>query len=281
MDGRVCLVTGATSGIGKVTARELAKLGAEVVIVGRDAQKTAAVLDELRRESGSTKIFSLLADLSRLAEVRRLAAEFKASHSKLHVLVNNAGAVFEKRSATVDGFESTFALNHLSYFLLTHELLDLLKASAPARIVNVASRAHRRGRIDFDDLQHAKRYRGFMVYSDSKLANLLFTYELARKLEGTGVTANALHPGVVATNFGMGGGLLSFALKAAQPFIMISPEEGAQTPIYLASSPEVDGVSGRYFVEKRATASVGQSNDRAVAERLWKVSEQLAGSGAW
>jgi NAD(P)-dependent dehydrogenase (short-subunit alcohol dehydrogenase family) len=281
MDGKVVLITGATSGIGKVTARELAKLGATVAIVGRDAAKTAAVLDELRRESGSDRISSFLADLSQLSEVRRLAAEVKARHPALHVLLNNAGAVFMSRKLTPDGFEATFGLNHLSFFLLTHELLDLLKSSAPARIINVASRAHQRGKIDFDDLMHARRYAGFMVYSDSKLANLLFTYELARKLEGSRVTVNALHPGVVATNFGMGGGLFSLALKVAQPLIMVSPEEGARTSIYLASSPEVEGVSGQYFVKSKATPSVGQSNDRAIARRLWDVSEKLTGTGTW
>jgi NAD(P)-dependent dehydrogenase (short-subunit alcohol dehydrogenase family) len=197
------------------------------------------------------------------------------------VLVNNAGAVFPQRQLTADGFEATLALNHLSYFLLTHELLDLLKGSTPARIVNVASRAHQRGKVDFDDLMHAKRYSSFMVYSDSKLCNLLFTYELARRLEGTRVTVNALHPGVVATNFGMGGGLLSLALKIAQPLMMISPEEGARTTIHLASSPEVEALNGRYFVKEKPAESVGQSHDRAIAARLWEVSEKLTGTGTW
>ena len=281
MDGKVVLVTGATSGIGKVTARELARMGAEVVIVGRDPRKTAAVLDELRRESGSAQITSLLADLSKMSEVRRLAAEFKAGHSKLHVLVNNAGAAFGKRELTADGFEATFGLNHLSYFLLTHELLDVLKSTAPARIVNVASRAHRRGKIDFNDLMHEKKYSGFMVYSDSKLANMLFSYELARKLEGTRVTVNCLHPGVVATNISAGNGLFSMLVKVAQPFIMIPADEGAKTSIYLASSPEVEGVSGKYFDKSKPIPSAGQSNDRQIAGRLWEVSEKLTGTGTW
>jgi NAD(P)-dependent dehydrogenase (short-subunit alcohol dehydrogenase family) len=280
MNGKVVLITGATNGIGKVSALELARQGAELVIVGRDPARTEATLQEIRKQSGNEKVSSLVADLSVMSEVRKLAQQFRSNHNSLHVLLNNAGAVFAKRSVTADCFEMTFALNHLSYFVLTHELLPLLKQSAPSRIVNVASRAHRRGKIDFDDLMKERRYKSFNVYSDSKLANILFTYELAKKLEGSGVTANCLHPGVVATGFGGAGGLVGAVLALGRP-LMITPEEGAQTSIYLASSPEVEGVSGRYFDKKQAVPSVSESNDPAIAKRLWEVSEKLTGTGPW
>jgi NAD(P)-dependent dehydrogenase (short-subunit alcohol dehydrogenase family) len=202
MDGKTCLITGATSGIGKETAFGLARLGARVVIVGRDPDRTRAAADWIRRETGSEQVSFLLADLSSQSEVRGLAREFKDKYSRLDVLVNNAGGIFTRRETTVDGFERTWALNHLAYFLFTQELLELLKASAPARIVNVASIMHTGGLIDFGDLQGEKSYSGIRAYSQSKLANVLFTYALARRLEGTGVTANCLHPGGVATGFG-------------------------------------------------------------------------------
>ena len=277
MKGKTVLITGGTNGIGKVTAQELAKMGAEVVIIGRSAEKTKATVATIKEQSGNNAVGSIVADLSSLAEVRRAAAEFKAQHQRLDVLVNNAGAVFASRQETVDGYELTFALNHLAYFLLTNLLLDTLKASAPARIVNVSSDAHRGAKLNFDDLQHTRSYGmgGFSVYSDSKLANILFTYELARRLEGTGVTANALHPGFVATGFGRNNkGLMNLIMGVITRFAL-SEQQGAQTSIYLASSPEVEGVSGQYFEESKAVQSSPESYDEAAQKRLWQISEEL------
>ncbi len=277
MKGKTVLITGGTNGIGKVTAQELAKMGAEVVIIGRSAEKTKATVATIKEQSGNNAVGSIVADLSSLAEVRRAAAEFKAQHQRLDVLVNNAGAVFASRQETVDGYELTFALNHLAYFLLTNLLLDTLKASAPARIVNVSSDAHRGAKLNFDDLQHTRSYGmgGFGVYSDSKLANILFTYELARRLEGTGVTANALHPGFVATGFGRNNkGLMNLIMGVITRFAL-SEQQGAQTSIYLASSPEVEGVSGQYFEESKAVQSSPESYDEAAQKRLWQISEEL------
>jgi NAD(P)-dependent dehydrogenase (short-subunit alcohol dehydrogenase family) len=269
------MVTGATLGIGRATALGLARGGAQVVIAGRDAGRTRETVDWLRRESGSDSVESLVADLSSQSEVCRLASEFKDRHSRLDVLVNNAGGVFAERRLTVDGFEHTWALNHLGYFTLTLELLDLLKASAPSRIVNVASDAHLRGHIDFDDLQSEKKpYRRMQVYCQSKLANVLFTYALARRLEGTRVTANALHPGVVASGFAQNdGGWVKWGFTLARPFL-ISPERGAETSLYLATSAEVEGISGRYFSKCREKRSSRESYDTAIQERLWEMSER-------
>ena len=229
MQGKICLITGGTNGIGKSTAQELARMGATVVIVGRNAQKTAQVVEEIRAASGNKNVDSLLADLSSQQEVRRLADEFKSKYAQLHVLLNNAGAVFMQRQLSVDGIEMTFALNHLAYFLLTNLLLDTLKASAPARIINVSSDAHARGKIEFDNLQGERSYSSG-AYGNSKLANILFTMELARRLEGTGVTVNALHPGFVATGFGKNNpGFLMKIIRAAVPLIARSPEKGAET----------------------------------------------------
>jgi NAD(P)-dependent dehydrogenase (short-subunit alcohol dehydrogenase family) len=276
MRGRVCLVTGATSGIGAAAAEELATLGATVLVAGRDAERAAATVERIRQRTGGAAEY-LLADLSSQQEVRRLAEAVCARHERLHVLVNNAGAVFTERRLSPDGLELTFALNHLAYFLLTGLLLDTLQASAPARIVNVASDAHQAATIDFDDLQAERGYSGFRVYGRSKLANLLFTYELARRLEGTGVTVNALHPGLVASRFATNlGGLARRLHPLARPF-MLSPAQGARTIVYLASSPEVQGVTGRYFVSERDTTSSKASYDRAAAERLWQVSATLVG----
>jgi NAD(P)-dependent dehydrogenase (short-subunit alcohol dehydrogenase family) len=278
--GKTVLVTGATTGIGKMTALGLARLGPTLVIVGRDPARAEAARAELATASGNPKIEILLADLSSQASIRKLALDFQAKHEQLHVLVNNAGAIRMERSVTVDGVESTFAVNHLAYFLLVNLLLDVLKKSAPARIVNVSSQVHVRGKLDFADLNHEKSYKGFQVYSDSKLANVYFTYELARRLEGTGVTVNCLHPGVVASNFGQGDGTgwLRFAVKLAKPFF-ITPADGAKTSIYLASSPEVEGVTGKYFDKCKPAESSRRSHDPAVAQQLWSVSEQLTGLG--
>jgi NAD(P)-dependent dehydrogenase (short-subunit alcohol dehydrogenase family) len=280
MKDKICLITGGNSGIGKETAVGLAKAGATVVIVARDRGRGDEALSDIRAAASVAggNVSLMLADLSSQAEVRRLAGEFAAAHPRLDVLVNNAGAVFGERKLSADGIEMTLALNHLGYFLLTHELLGVLRASAPARIVNVASDAHRSATLRLDDLQSASDYGGFRVYSHSKLANVMFTYELARRIEGTGVTANALHPGVVATNFGDSGGtLLRLVVRLARPFF-ISAAKGAKTSIHLASSAEVEGVNGKYFVNERETRSSPASYDEAAQKRLWEESERLTGA---
>jgi NAD(P)-dependent dehydrogenase (short-subunit alcohol dehydrogenase family) len=277
MQDRVCLLTGATRGVGLATARGLAARGATLTIVGRDPQKTAATAADLRKITGNDTVEYLVADLSSQAEVRKLADAFKARHDRLHVLINNAGAVFTKRQVTVDGIEQTLALNHLSVFLLTNLLLDTIKASAPARIITVASAAHQGARLNFDDLQHAKSYNAFSVYSQSKLDNVLFTYELARRLAGTGVTANCLHPGFVASGFGKNNaGWMSAAMVVVRPF-QITPERGALTTLYLATSPDVATTTGTYFSQSKPRKSDSVTYDEALAKRLWDVSEQLTG----
>lgn len=281
MQGKICLVTGATNGIGKITAMALAKQGATVVIIGRNAQKTQETQEEIRRESGNAQIDYIVADLSSMAQVRAAAQTFRSKYKQLHVLVNNAGALFNERQVSADGYEMTLALNHLNYFLLTHELLDLLiasgSASQKARVVNVSSLAHTGGKIDFDDLNSSKRYRGFGAYAQSKLANILFSNELARRMQQANapVTSNALHPGFVATGFGQSNsGILTFIFKLIRPFA-ISPEKGAETNIYLASSPDVEGVTGQYFADKKVAKPTAQATDLATAQRLWQVSEQM------
>jgi NAD(P)-dependent dehydrogenase (short-subunit alcohol dehydrogenase family) len=278
MSGKVCLVTGATAGIGAVAARAIAERGANVVIVGRNPSKCEATADEIRRSTGNSAVEFIVGDISSQAGVRDVAGQFLARHARLDVLLNNAGAVFAHRRESVDGIEMTLALNHLGYFLLTHLLLDALKASAPSRVVNVASDAHTMVRgIDLDDLQGVKRYRGFRAYSQSKLANILFTYELAHRLEGTGVTANALHPGFVATSFFNGNGFLGWLMRRGASLFAIRPENGARTSIYLATSPEVERTSGRYFVKERPAESSRASRDGDTARRLWRLSEELTG----
>lgn len=282
MKNKVFLITGATAGIGLVTARELARTGATVVGVGRNPEKSAAVAQRLREQTGNPNVEFLLADLSVQKQVRALAQTFRERYHRLDVLINNAGAVYLNRQETADGLELTFALNHLSYFLLTHLLLDQLKASAPARIVNVASRAHiRTPGLNFSDLQTRRGYLGMNVYNQSKLCNVLFTYELARRLAGTNVTVNALHPGVVATNFFLNNGLLGQLARPIINFISISPEAGARTTLYLATSPEVEGVTGKYFDDhQREIPSSPPSYDQAAQLRLWQASEQLTGIAA-
>ncbi len=276
MKGNVVLVTGATDGIGKVTALELARMGATVVVAGRNPEKGGRVVSEIIAETGNNNVELMLADLSSMAEVKKLADTFKRKYDRLDVLVNNAGALFIQRKVTVDGYEMTFALNHLSYFLLTHLLLDVLKASAPARIVNVSSDAHYSGTLDFDDLQHEKRYGRLSVYSDSKLANVVFTFELARRLDGTGVSANVLHPGFVATRFGHNNGrLASLIMTPIHKLFALSPEQGAQTSVYLAASPEVDGVSGQYFENSKPVRVKSAAYDQTAWTRLWEASEKL------
>jgi retinol dehydrogenase 12 len=279
MQGKVILITGATGGIGKVTALELAKKGASVVIVGHSPVRAEAAVNDIRQASSNPQVDSLVADLSSMAQVRQLAEQFKQRYARLDVLINNAGAVFARRQESVDGYEMTFAFNHLAYFLLTHLLLERLKASAPARIVNVSSEAHTFGPLNFDDL-HSRHYSmsGFRAYGQSKLANVMFTYALARRLQGSGVTANALHPGTVNTGFGKNNAGLMKVGMAISGLFSITPEQGAQTTIYLASSPEVEGVTGKYFDKCRPVSSSPASYDEAAQERLWQISEQLTGT---
>jgi NAD(P)-dependent dehydrogenase (short-subunit alcohol dehydrogenase family) len=276
MDGTVCLITGATSGIGRATAKALAGLGATVVLVARDPTRAGTTVADIARTTGNDRLEVRLADLSSQASVRELAGSFRRDHDRLDVLVNCAGGFYRDRRVTADGLELTFALNHLAYFVLTTHLLDLLAASAPARVVNVTSGAHTMGRIRFDDLQGERRYRGQDAYSQSKLANVLFTYELARRVEATGVTANCVHPGVVRTNFARENPPLLW--KAFMPLVtpfMRTPQKGAETVVWLASSPEVEGVTGRYFYDEEARKSSPRSYDRALAARLWDVSAEL------
>jgi NAD(P)-dependent dehydrogenase (short-subunit alcohol dehydrogenase family) len=279
MQGRICLVTGATGGIGKATALGLARLGATLVLVTRDPRRGDATVAEIKQQTGNDALDYLTADLASQQSIRQLADEFKGKYRHLHVLINNAGGVFP-RTYTVDGLEKTFALNHLAYFLLTELLLDVLKASAPARIVSVSSEAERGGKINFDDLQSHKRYSAMSAYSQSKLANIMWTYELARRLEGTGVTANCLHPGAVTTSFGNSIPLMNWVYRLGGRF-MRTPEKGAETVIYLASSPEVEGVTGKYFQDCKPIKSVPRSYDREDARRLWQVSAELTGVSAY
>jgi len=278
MQGRTALVTGGTGGIGLATATALARLGARVGIVGRSSARGSAAADAIRRAVPAAAVDVFEADLSSQADVRRLAEEVRAAYKQLHVLVNNAGGYWAHRHVTADGLEHTFALNHLGPFLLTHELLDLLIASAPARIVTVSSGAQSMGRINFDDLQGERSYNGQRAYNQSKLANVLFTYELARRLEGTGVTATVLHPGVVRTSFGHedSGRFMRLMLPLGARFLK-SPEQGAATSVYLASSPEVEGGTGTYFANSRPKQSARRSYDRELARRLWEVSAALTG----
>lgn len=277
MIDHVCIVTGATSGIGRVTALELARMGATVVLVARSAERGEATRAALAAQTGNPKVELIVADLASLGEVRRAVELFRARHNRLHVLVNNAGIFVDRRELSADAYELTFAVNHLAPFLMTNLLLDVLQATAPSRVVTVASGAHEGGAIDFGDLQGARRYNGFQAYAASKLANILFTYELARRLEGSGVTANCLHPGFVGTGFAQNnGGAVAFLMRAVKPFIR-TPEQGAQTSIYLAASPEAEGVTARYFVDCRPRSSSARSYDREAQARLWAVSEELVG----
>ena len=275
---KIVLVTGATNGIGKVTAQRLAEQGAYVVIVSRSAQKCAAVTDEIRTQSGNPNVEWIAADLATLTGIEEAAAEFRARHQQLHVLINNAGGVFTDRIETADGYEMTFALNHLSYFRLTQLLRDLLVASAPARIVNVSSDAHYGGAMNFDDLMGAKKYSSWAAYSQSKLANVLFTYSLARQLEGTSVTANVLHPGFVATGFGRNnGGLMGMVMPLAQ-WVAIKPDKGAETSVFLATAPAVAGVSGKYFASSKQKEPAKASYDVTAQERVCAITEVFAQS---
>ena len=277
LSGKVILITGATDGIGRVTAEALAKKGARVVLVGRNPEKTRSVVSEIKNNTHNEQVDYMLADLSNQAEVRALAQAFKDRYDRLDVLINNAGALFMSRQTSADGYEMTFALNHLAYFLLTNLLLDLLIKSAPARIVNVSSAAHVASKLNFEDLQNEHGFTGWRAYAQSKLANLYFTYELARRLEGTGVTVNALHPGFVASNFGKSNGSIFRPLFSLFQIGAISPEKGAETEIYLAASPDVAGVTGKYFSNKKQVSSSSVSYDQEAAQRLWDASLALTG----
>jgi NAD(P)-dependent dehydrogenase (short-subunit alcohol dehydrogenase family) len=276
--GPVCLVTGATNGIGLATARGLARGGAHVIVGGRDAERTEATVRSLREETGSDRLEGAVADLSIQAGVRRLAALVVERHRRLDVLINNAGAIRRTRELTPDGIEMTWAVNHLAPFLLTNLLLGLLESSRPARVVNVASNAHENGRLDFDDLQFERRRYAIMgAYSQSKLADVLFTVELARRLEGTGVSANCLHPGFVGSNFGSQlGPAIGLFWRLLSPFVR-SSEQGADTSIYLATSPEVAGVSGGYFVDRKPSPPHRLAMDLDARQRLWDVSAEMTG----
>ena len=278
MNNKTILITGASAGIGLHSAIGLAKLGANIVMVGRDEERTSKAVELVKSQTGNQSVSYLLADLSSLREVRRLAQEFKEKYDKLDVLLNNAGAIFLRRKVSVDGYEMTFALNHLNYFLLTDLLLDMLKSAPSARIVNVASNAHFRGHVNFDDLQSQHGYNGMKVYSMSKLMNVLFTYELARRLKGTNITANCLHPGFVASKFAHNNGWI---VRVGMSFMAgrISNEDGAKCPIYLASSSEVEGVSGKYYnYDSKEKRSSKESYDQSTAKRLWDISEELVSS---
>jgi NAD(P)-dependent dehydrogenase (short-subunit alcohol dehydrogenase family) len=274
MQGKICLVTGATSGIGKATAMGLAQRGATVVMVGRDREKSEAVQKEIKTKSGNEAVDLLLADLSSQASVQQLTENFLQRYAKLHVLINNAGMSSLRRRETVDGLEVTFAVNQLAPFLLTNVLLNVIKASAPARIINVSSDAHEAGYINMDDLQSEKRY--LRAYGQSKLALVLFTYELARRLQGTGLTANCLHPGFVATNFGQNGtGPLGRGVMNVISRFGMSPEEGAKTSIFLATSPEVEVVTGKYFVKSLPKRSAPITYDSSLQRQVWEESVRL------
>ena len=276
MNGKVCLVTGATDGIGKVSARVLAELGAKVIIVGRNPEKSAIVLAELRSNSGNENIDLLIADLAVMQEVRDLAEQVISRYDRIDVLLNNAGGYFTKHEITSDGLEMTFALNHMSYFLLTNKLMELLKYSAPARIVNVSSDAHYGVDMEFENLNGEQEYKAWKAYQKSKLANVLFTYELLKKVPGN-ITVNCLHPGFVATNFGHNnGGFFGPVLKIAQRISAIDPEEGAKTSIFLCSAPEVKGVSGKYFYKCQPKTSSRESRNMDTGKRLWQISSDIA-----
>lgn len=277
MQGKVVVITGGTSGIGEVAAQKLAGMGARIVLVARSRSRGEATLGRLRQVAPAQAHSAYYGDLSRLSELRRVGGEIAAAEPRIDVLLNNAGAMFGQRQTTEDGLELTFATNHLSYFVLTHMLRDRLMASAPARVVNTSSHAHYRGAIDFGDLQSERDYSGFAVYSRSKLCNILFTRSLARRLAGTGITANSFHPGFVRTRFGdESGGGLSRAFRFFKLFA-ISEEKGADTMIYLASSADVAQRSGLYFYKRKPVepSKIAQNDD--IAERLWEETAKIAG----
>lgn len=275
---KICLITGATAGIGLETAKGIAEKNIHVIIVGRSKEKCEAAIQYIKEKNNNASLDYLLCDLSSQKSVRNLAKDFLETYNRLDILVNNAGAVYSELQYSEEGVEMQFAINHLAPFLLTNLLLDILKKSAPSRIINVSSRSHYRGKINFDDLYHTEKYWAMTVYEQSKLANVLFTYELDRMLEGTGVTANTLHPGVVDTTIGNTNskGIVSFAWRIIRLF-GITTEQGATTSIYLATSEEVKEVSGKYFDKCKPKKSSKASYDREMALKLWQVSETLTG----
>ncbi len=288
MNGKICMITGATSGMGQITARSLAGRCATVIIVGRNPGKCAATVNRIRQQTGNQSVEFMVADLSSQKDISQLAQQFKSKYPRLDVLVNNAGAWIVSCQESIDGIEMTFALNHLGYFMLTNLLIDTLKASAPARIINISSYGHKAGQINFDDLQFQQKYNGMQAYRQSKLANVLFTYECARRLAGTGVTVNAVNPGLVATNFGLNNIGLSngrvrdhltrlYHFLAVNTHVEISAAQGAQTAIYLATSPDVETVTGKYFEKQVAVPSSPLSYDEEVARRLWQISAEMTG----
>ncbi len=277
--GRICVITGATSGIGKATAAALASMGARLFLVARNRAKADEAAAEIRAKTPSCEIEIFIADLASQEEIRRVAGEILATGQPIHLLVNNAGVVNLQRKLTVDGIEEVFAVNHLGYFLFTLLLLDRIKASAPARIVNVASEAHKFSGINFDDLGGERAYKSMRIYGQSKMANIMFTYELARRLEGSGVTVNCLHPGAVSTGLGVNNGAFAKVLIGFLQLFFKTPEQGAATSIYLASSPAVEGVSGKYFDKCRERRSSKASYDEAVQKRLWELSAKMTGVG--
>lgn len=273
LSGKVILITGATNGIGREAAKALAGMGAQVVVVGRSRSRTEQVVQEIEASGGQADL--LVGDLSVMDEVRRVAAEFRAKHDRLDVLINNAGAFYTAREVTADGLEKTFALNHMSYFVLTNALLDMLHSGA--RVINTSSDAHKGGSMNFDDLQGERRFSGWAAYGQSKLANILFSDEMARRLRDTGVSVNSVHPGFVNTGFGKNnGGIVGAALGMIAPLFARTPEQGAETLIYLAASPEVEGVTGEYFADKKIAAKSRAAQSAEAARRLWAVSEELA-----
>jgi NAD(P)-dependent dehydrogenase (short-subunit alcohol dehydrogenase family) len=276
MKGKTVVATGATSGIGEVAVLALAELGARIVFIARHQARAQATMRKLEAKAPGLGHRMHLADLSSMAETRKVGAVVAESEPRIDVLINNAGALFSSRRVTPEGLELTFALNHMAYFVLSEALQERLIASAPARIISTSSSAHQGVSLDFSDLQSAKGYSGFKVYGRSKLANILFTRELARRLAGTGVTANCLHPGAVATRFGESSGGWVGGLLPVLKLFFISPEKGADTIVYLASSPEVANTTGAYFVKRRITGPSQAAQDDAAAQRLWEASEALA-----
>ena len=276
VNSRVCLITGATSGLGAAATIRLAKQFETVVIVGRNREKSIETIHEIRRQTGNQHVDFLLADLSSLAQVHQLALDFRGRYERLDVLVNNAGVTMFRYQETADGLEMTFQVNYLSHFLLTNLLLDMLKASSPSRIINVSSAMHVGADIDLEDLNgRKKKYSALSAYSRSKLANLLFTYELARQLNGSGVTVNAVHPGLVKWNLGRGGRSFSSRVWRIVNFFGSSPEKGAATIVYLATSPEVENVTGKYFANLKPIRSSEKSYDVYTARKLWEISEKI------
>ena len=276
MNGKVVMITGANSGIGKETAIELAKMGANVIMVCRSRERGEKALEEIKEMANSEKIELLIADLADQSSIRMMVERFKKSHDKLHVLINNAGVMLTKRTTTSEGYESTFAINHLGHFLLTNLVLDMLKASSPSRIINVSSSAHKFAKLNFDDIDNEQKYRGFRTYANSKLFNILFSYELARRLEGTGVTVNVLHPGTIRTNLGKNNpDKLIKLLFIIFRLFMKGAKKGARTSVYLASSPEVETLNGKYFVNRKQKKSSKISYEQTLQNKLWDISGNL------